>query len=124
MPGGSNALTMALEGRFMCEASERGAPGPSTAAGGLFSRDVEPQRPGLPDTLGWAISNFQVDRVTAEVTRALAARSIESILLKGPTIATWLYSASDRPRLYGDSDLLIRHCDWEPAQIAMRNLGF
>ncbi len=78
----------------------------------------------MPDSVAWAISNFRVDRVTAEVTRELAARSIETILLKGPSIATWLYSGSDRPRLYGDSDLLIRRRDWEPAQTAMRELGF
>ena len=57
------------------------------------------------------------------MTTAFAAASIESILLKGPTIATWLY-ANDRPRLYADSDLLIQRSDWSKAQGIMRELGF
>jgi putative nucleotidyltransferase-like protein len=70
-----------------------------------------------------ALFSFRVDRVTAEVCEAFGNAQIESILLKGPTIATWLYG-SDGLRLYGDTDLLIRHADWEAAETVMRKLGF
>jgi hypothetical protein len=70
-----------------------------------------------------ALRSFAVDRVTAEVTAALSACSIDSILLKGPTIATWLY-AHGQPRLYSDTDLLIRQTDWERARSVVQATGF
>ena len=45
----------------------------------------------MQNALELAAFSFKVDAVTAEVTRALEAKSIPSILLKGPGIATWLY---------------------------------
>jgi hypothetical protein len=77
----------------------------------------------MSQALEWAAQSFEVDRVTAEVTGVLAAASIESILLKGPTIATWLY-ASEGPRLYADTDLLIERRDWRRAGEVMRQSGF
>src|SRR5262249_2849525 len=64
-----------------------------------------------------------VDRVTAEVTGVLEAASIESVVLKGPTIATWLY-ANEGPRLYADTDLLIQRRDWSRARQIMVDLRF
>ena len=84
---------------------------------------MEPADVDIPEALRWAAQNFNVDQVTAEVTQSFTAAGIESILLKGPTIATWLY-ANDRPRLYADSDLLIQRGDWTKAQDVMRELGF
>jgi Uncharacterised nucleotidyltransferase len=70
-----------------------------------------------------AAFGFGVDLVTAEVTVALEAESIPSILLKGPVIATWLYR-EDESRLYGDTDLLLRECDWERAIEVLEGRGF
>jgi hypothetical protein len=49
--------------------------------------------------------------------------SIESVLLKGPGIATWLY-AGDRGRPYSDTDLLLRKQDWDDAIALLREMGF
>jgi hypothetical protein len=77
----------------------------------------------MSDALRMAAFTFSVDRVTAEVTTALEEASIPSIVLKGPGIATWLYSR-DRPRLYNDSDLLLRRKDWDRALALVKELGF
>ncbi len=79
--------------------------------------------PDLRDEILWAATSFRVDAVTAEVTRALAAESIPSILVKGPAIATWLY-AGEAPRLYGDTDLLVRREDWDRVMEIVQALGF
>src|SRR5688572_18525084 len=67
--------------------------------------------------------NAFVDRVTAEMSRAFAARGIPSIVLKGPAIAQWLYEA-DEVRTYGDSDFLIPHEHWDLAGSVLREEGF
>ena len=51
------------------------------------------------------------DRAAAEVVVAWRARGIESILLKGASVAGWLYPGEPRP--YGDADLLV-----DPARVA------
>ncbi len=84
---------------------------------------MEPTRIDIPDSLRWAAQNFSVDLVTAEVTAAFDAAEIDSILLKGPTIATWLYG-NDQPRFYGDTDLLIQKGDWAKAHRVLQSLGF
>jgi hypothetical protein len=63
-----------------------------------------------------------VDHVTAEVAGAFAAVGIESVVLKGPVLAAWLYPDELRP--YGDSDLLIAPGDWESALGVLERLGF
>jgi len=75
------------------------------------------------DGLLLAAAAFNVDRVTAEVTRALEAASIPSILLKGPAIATWLYARGEN-RFYVDTDLLLCEGDWEGAKGTLEGLGF
>ncbi len=70
-----------------------------------------------------AAFGFGVDLVTAELTVALEAAGVPSILIKGPAIATWLYRG-DESRLYGDTDLLIRERDWQRAIEALEGLGF
>lgn len=77
----------------------------------------------LSEATWTALRSFSVDRVTAEVVGALEAHSINSILLKGPTIATWLY-AHERPRLYSDTDLLVGRSDWDRAMTVIEELGF
>jgi hypothetical protein len=78
---------------------------------------------GPTDALRYAVFAFRVDQITAEVSTALEAASIPSMLLKGPGIATWLYSG-EAPRIYGDTDLLIRKGDWTRALKLMEELGF
>jgi hypothetical protein len=64
-----------------------------------------------------------VDAVTAEVTAALESEGVESLLLKGPTIAGWLYSdPAERP--YTDSDLLVDPSRSGAAHAALEAAGF
>jgi hypothetical protein len=64
-----------------------------------------------------------VDAVTAEVVTALDAAGVESLLLKGPSIARWLYrDPADRP--YVDSDLLVEPVRLGAAQEVLRRRGF
>ena len=65
----------------------------------------------------------RVDRVSVEVHEAFARAGIPGILLKGPSIAAWLYGP-DELRPYGDSDFLIRRADWETAGDILQSLGF
>lgn len=75
------------------------------------------------EALRVAVFCFGVDRVTAEVTAALGAAGIPTIVVKGPAISTWLYAA-EGTRLYGDTDLLLREADWERAAGVLGALGF
>jgi hypothetical protein len=63
-----------------------------------------------------------VDQMTCEVIAALEKEGINAILLKGPSIAQWLYPAGGRP--YGDSDLLVSPADFTRAASLLRKLGF
>ena len=64
-----------------------------------------------------------VDAVTAEVVTALRDAGIRPLLLKGPSIAGWLYG-DGAARPYGDSDLLVSPGSYRPAENALRALGF
>jgi len=69
-----------------------------------------------------AARTLAVDRVTVEVVTALDAAGIPSILLKGPSIARWLYPEGGRR--YADTDLLVQASDRERAVDVLRALGF
>jgi Uncharacterised nucleotidyltransferase len=62
------------------------------------------------------------DRVSAEVVGAFQDAGIPSILLKGPSIARWLYPCGGRT--YGDTDLLVPAGEFSRAETALRSLGF
>ncbi len=64
-----------------------------------------------------------VDKVAASISDEFARRGIESILLKGPAIASWLYGDGES-RPYGDADLLVAPTDWEKAEGLLAELGF
>jgi hypothetical protein len=64
-----------------------------------------------------------VDQVSAEVIAALRARQVDSILLKGPSIAAWLY-ADGALRSYNDCDLLVAPEHLPAAQAVLEELGF
>jgi hypothetical protein len=68
-------------------------------------------------------ANLRVDAVTAEVLRALEAAGVQSRVLKGASIARWLYEPSE-PRSYADCDLLVRPADLPSAGAVLRALGF
>lgn len=64
-----------------------------------------------------------VDRVTGEVMAAFREAGLPSILLKGPTVATWLYD--DRtPRYYIDSDIWVPPSRIPEAERVLAGLGF
>jgi hypothetical protein len=70
-----------------------------------------------------AAVGLRIDRVAADVIGAMRARGVRALLLKGPSIATWLYvDGSARP--YGDVDLLVKDEAFLGAEQVLRGLGF
>ncbi len=69
-----------------------------------------------------ALRNLAIDRLAAETAAAFAREGIESIVLKGPVLAAWLYPGEVRP--YGDADLLVPPQSWEDAVAILNRLGF
>src|SRR5438270_11602935 len=63
-----------------------------------------------------------VDAVTAEVVSAFADDGVDSLLLKGPSVADWLYD--DDSRTYVDSDLLVAPDRVPAARARLGRLGF
>src|SRR5262245_48861728 len=63
------------------------------------------------------------DNATVEVTVALEAAGIHSLLLKGPGHKRWLY-AEDEIRHYWDVDLLVSPGDVPRAESVTAGLGF
>jgi hypothetical protein len=70
-----------------------------------------------------AAERLRIDAATIEVLRAFDAAGVECVLLKGPTVTSWLYAADAR-RSYLDSDLLIRPGHENAAEAALQGLGF
>jgi hypothetical protein len=64
----------------------------------------------------------EVDELTAEVAGALGGDGIETIVLKGPVLAKWLYPGEVRP--YADSDLMVAPENRVRAVRALERLGF
>lgn len=62
------------------------------------------------------------DRITGEVVAALRDAGVPVILLKGPSVARWLYPAGGRS--YVDSDLLVPVSAADRAEEVLRSLGF
>src|SRR5687768_3185228 len=52
-----------------------------------------------------ASHNLATDALAADVYRALRAEGVPATLLKGPSIARWLYRPGER--IYSDVDLLV-----------------
>lgn len=75
-----------------------------------------------PPGLHAAMRTLRIDATTAEVVRALRDQGVSSILLKGPSIARWIYDHATRS--YGDCDLLVRRSDSETVEQTLRTLGF
>jgi hypothetical protein len=64
-----------------------------------------------------------VDGVTGEVIDAWRQAGIEGVLIKGPTVAEWLYGA-EQVRGYNDSDLIVSPRDRQAAARVLHQLGF
>lgn len=75
-----------------------------------------------PSGLHAAMRTLRIDAATAEVVGALQDAGVPSILLKGPSVARWIYEGASRP--YGDCDLLVRRSDSEAVEQILRTLGF
>jgi len=68
-----------------------------------------------------AAGNLRIDAATAEVLGEFRAIGVEALLLKGPSIARWLY---DGTRGYTDCDLWVRPGNGEAAERVLRGLGY
>lgn len=83
---------------------------------------MSPDHP-LPPAIQAMGRTMVADKVTAQVVGAFRAKGIESILLKGPAIARWLYDeGASRP--YADCDLLIPPGDFVDGEGVLAELGF
>jgi hypothetical protein len=77
----------------------------------------------LSPALRAAALSLRVDAVTAEVISKLRSAGVRPILLKGPSIATWLY-ADGTARPYRDTDLLVQPEGIRSAAGVLRGAGF
>jgi hypothetical protein len=69
------------------------------------------------------MQTLALDVALAEVVAALSARGLQSVLLKGPAIAKWLYDdPTERP--YRDIDLLVDPWTFDQAEAELSALGF
>jgi len=68
------------------------------------------------------IQTLAVDHTTVSVIRAFQAQGVQPILLKGPSMARWLYPEGGRH--YVDCDLLVSPQEWDKAEILLSELGF
>jgi hypothetical protein len=66
--------------------------------------------------------NFAVDALTAEVAGAFGRQGIETLVLKGPVLAKWLYPGEVRP--YVDCDLMVAPENRARAVRVLERLGF
>jgi hypothetical protein len=64
----------------------------------------------------------EVDALTAEVAGAFGREGIETLVLKGPVLAKWLYPGE--VRLYIDSDLMVAPENRARAVAVLERLGF
>jgi hypothetical protein len=64
----------------------------------------------------------EIDALTAEVAGAFDREGIETLVLKGPVLATWLYLGEVRP--YVDSDLMVAPVNRARAVGVLERMGF
>lgn len=103
---------------FLAQLAQLGLLEGETAADG-FDR-----LPMSTDRQSWSLDTVWVDWYTAQVVAALRLRGVQSILLKGPAIRTWLYRDSPGKRGYLDADLLVPVSQLGAAQAVLSELGF
>lgn len=80
--------------------------------------------PPGPSQAAWAAATtLMVDHATADVLLAFRAAGVEALLLKGPSIARWLYR-DGAPRPYLDTDLLVPPADAMEAGRVLTRMGY
>jgi hypothetical protein len=70
-----------------------------------------------------AAERLRIDAATVEVLRAFASSGVDCVVLKGPSLTSWLYAEGAR-RSYLDSDVLIRPGHEIAAETTLTSLGF
>lgn len=90
------------------------------------ARSVSTARPDGPESSAGGLLEtahaLATDAVCGEVAAALRAAGLDSIVLKGPTTAEWLYP--NEVRGYADADLLISPATANRAAAVLEGLGF
>ncbi len=74
-------------------------------------------------SLAVTMLSLEVDRVAGHVLGSLAVAGVRGVLLKGASVATWLY-ADGRPRPYRDIDVLVPQNQVEGASTVLSGLGY
>ena len=77
----------------------------------------------IPPKMAAAGNQLALEVATGEVVSAMAASGVETIVLKGPSVARWLY---ERPwaRVTSDCDLLVSSAELARAERVLGELGF
>lgn len=85
---------------------------------------VRPSRDSRASTFSWDPTAYSLllDQLAVRVCKQFAEHGIESIVLKGPTFAVWLWP--DDQRGYGDIDLLVEPGEFERAASLLLAGGF
>ena len=92
----------------------------ATASAGTLSAGMASTVPATDLTV--AARSLLLDRLAARSTERLCSEGIQSILLKGAAIASWLYEGEVRP--YLDVDLLVSPTQFEKAERVLAELGY
>jgi hypothetical protein len=78
------------------------------------------------DKISWLQATgtrLRIDAGTAEVLDSFERAGVSPLLLKGPSIAQWLYPDGSE-RSYVDCDLLVGPAQFDAAEEALRSLGY
>ena len=82
--------------------------------------------PHHPDRIEWLAATgarLRIDAATAEVLEYFEHRGVRGLLLKGASIARWLYAdTTDRP--YADCDVLVAPTDFDAGEEVLKSLGY
>ncbi len=84
--------------------------------------DPEPERQRAAELIA-AGERLRVDAAAVQALAALADAGVAALLLKGSTVATWLY-ADPEERLYVDCDLLVDPAAAERAEVVLERLDY
>ena len=82
-----------------------------------------PTHPGPSPRRSLAMRGLLLDTTAAGLTATFRAAGIQTLLLKGPTVARWLYTDVE-PRSYVDIDLLVRPSDFAAAEALLAAQGY
>jgi hypothetical protein len=69
-----------------------------------------------------AVRKLEIDSLTVEVVSIFGAEGIETLVLKGPVLADWLYQGE--LRIYCDSDIMVAPENRACAESLLEDMGF